>query len=134
MPTTRMSWAKRAAVTITAVAATTGVVANVPANATVYSSCTLSTCSDGSYAASVWAGKGWPTTKGWYSWPDGLYNYTGGVYHNYDGQLPTSATYHEYDVYSRPKGASRDAYRIIHSSTGHVYFSPDHYSDFYYLY
>ncbi|MES9538506.1 ribonuclease domain-containing protein [Spirillospora sp. NPDC049024] len=127
----RPSWTKRAAATLVAATCATGVTANVPASATVYGSCTISRCSDGRYAASVWAGKGWPATSGWYSWPDGLYNYTGGVYHNYDGQLPSSATYHEYDVYSRNKGASRDAYRIVHGSTGAVYFSPDHYSNFY---
>ncbi|WP_433479246.1 ribonuclease domain-containing protein [Spirillospora sp. CA-142024] len=125
------SWTKRAAVTLVAATCAMGVAANVPASATVYNSCTISPCSDGRDAASVWAGKGWPSTSGWYSWPDGRYNYTGGVYHNYDGQLPTSASYHEYDVYSRARGASRDAYRIVHSSTGTVYFSPDHYSNFY---
>ena len=127
----RPSWTKRAAATLVAATCATGVTANVPASATVYGSCTISRCSDGRYAASVWAGKGWPAASGWYSWPDGLYNYSGGVYHNYDGQLPSSATYHEYDVYSRNKGASRDAYRIVHGSTGAVYFSPDHYSNFY---
>lgn len=126
----RPSWKTRAAVTVVAACAL-GVAVNVPANATVYDSCTISRCSDGRYAASVWGGKGWPSTQGWYSWPDGLHNYTGGVYHNYDGQLPASASYHEYDVYSRTKGSSRDAYRIVHSSTGAVYFTPDHYSNFY---
>ncbi|NDU71549.1 ribonuclease N [Actinomadura sp. DSM 109109] len=127
------SWTKRAAVTLVAAACATGVTATVPAGATVYNSCTVSRCSDGRYAASVWAGKGWPSGSGWYTWPDGRYNYTGGVYHNYDGQLPSGASYHEYDVYSRSKGAARDAYRIVHGSTGTVYFSPNHYSDFYKL-
>ncbi|POM27764.1 ribonuclease [Actinomadura rubteroloni] len=129
----RSSWARRAAVALVAAVSVTGAVSTVPANATVYGSCTISRCADGSYAASVWAGKGWPSTSGWYTWPDGKWNYTGGVYHNYDGQLPSGATYHEYDVYSRAKGASRDAYRIVHSSTGAVYFSPDHYANFYRL-
>lgn len=127
------SWTKRAAVTLAAASCAMGVTANVPAGATVYDSCTISRCADGRDAASVWAGKGWPSTSGWYSWPDGQYNYTGGVYHNYDGQLPSGTTYHEYDVYSRPKGASRDAYRIVHGSSGTVYFSPNHYTDFYKL-
>ncbi|WP_222869756.1 ribonuclease domain-containing protein [Actinomadura decatromicini] len=125
------SWPKRAVVILISVMCATGVAVDVPASATVYNSCTISRCSDGRYAASVWAGKGWPSSSGWYTWPDGRYNYTGGVYHNYDGQLPASASYHEYDVYSRAKGASRDAYRIVHGSTGAVYFSPDHYSNFY---
>ncbi|SPT51464.1 ribonuclease domain-containing protein [Actinomadura madurae] len=127
----RPSWPTRAAVTLVAATCATGVVVDVPASATVYDSCTISRCSDGRYAASVWGGKGWPSSAGWYSWPDGLSNYTGGVYHNYDGQLPAGATYHEYDVYSRTEGSSRDAYRIVHSSTGTVYFTPDHYSNFY---
>ena len=129
----RPSWPKRALVTLVAVMCATGVAVNVPASATVYNSCTISRCDDGRSAASEWAGQGWPSSKGWYSWPDGLYNYTGGVYHNYDGQLPAGATYHEYDVYSRQKNASRDAYRIVHASTGAVYFTPDHYSNFYKL-
>ncbi|MBW8481200.1 ribonuclease domain-containing protein [Actinomadura parmotrematis] len=132
MQRSRPSWTRRITVTVAAAASIGGAVA-VPAEATVYSSCTLSTCSAGRSAATTWAAKGWPSTKGWYSWPDGEYNYTGGVYHNYDGQLPAGATYHEYDVYSRAKGAARDAYRVIHSSTGAVYFTPDHYADFYKL-
>jgi ribonuclease T1 len=127
----RPSWTKRAAVTIVAATSVTGVVATVPAEASVYNSCTMSRCADGRYAASVWAGKGWPSSAGWYSWPDGKYNYTGGVFYNREGQLPSGATYHEYDVYSRARGASRDAYRIVHSSAGTVWFSPDHYSNFY---
>ncbi|RMI37351.1 ribonuclease N [Actinomadura harenae] len=93
----------------------------------------MSTCADGSSAAATWASKGWPSSSGWYAWPDGRYNYTGGVFQNREGQLPSGVSYHEYDVYSRAKGAARDAYRIVHSSTGKVYFSPDHYANFYLL-
>ncbi|MFC4908738.1 ribonuclease domain-containing protein [Actinomadura gamaensis] len=129
----RTSWARRVVVTAVAAASVTGVAVNVPASASVYQSCTLSTCADGSSAAKIWASKGWPSSSGWYSWPDGLYNYTGGVFQNREGQLASGVSYHEYDVYSRAKGAHRDAYRIIHASTGKVYFSPDHYSNFYLL-
>ncbi|MEV5573591.1 ribonuclease domain-containing protein [Spirillospora sp. NPDC052269] len=133
--TARASWTKRAVVSVVAAASVTGVVVNnVPAaNASVYQTCTMSTCADGSAAASIWASKGWPSSSGWYSWPDGLYNYTGGVFQNREGQLPSGVSYHEYDVYSRAKGAHRDAVRIIHSSTGTVYYSPDHYANFYLL-
>jgi hypothetical protein len=37
-------------------------------------------------------------------------------------------------VYSRAKGAARDAYRIVvNRGTGVVWFSPNHYTDFYRL-
>lgn len=130
----RVSWTRRAVVTVVAAASVTGVAVNVPAaNASVYQTCTMTKCADGSKAASIWASKGWPSSSGWYSWPDGRYNYTGGVFQNREGQLPSGVSYHEYDVYSRAKYAARDAYRIVHSSTGKVYFSPDHYSNFYLL-
>ncbi len=104
------------------------------ASAAVYSSCTLSRCADARAARSGWAAKGFPTTKGWYSWSGGLYNYTGGQFYNYEGQLPSGATYNEYDVYPRSYGAARDAYRIVvNRSTGATWFSPNHYTDFYRL-
>ncbi|RCG31464.1 ribonuclease N [Sphaerisporangium album] len=103
-----------------------------PADAAVYSSCTQSRCADARYARSVWSGKGFPTSAGWYTWPDGRYNYTGGQFYNREGQLPSGATYYEYDVYSRARGAARDAYRIVvNRSTGATWFSPNHYTDFY---
>ncbi|MBB4913466.1 ribonuclease domain-containing protein [Streptosporangium saharense] len=112
----------------------TGLVGVVPADAAVYSTCTVSRCADARSASSTWAGKGYPTGGGWYSWPDGRYNYTGGQFYNREGQLPAGATYYEYDVYSRARGAARDAYRIVvNRSTGVVWFSPNHYTDFYRL-
>ncbi|WP_199486327.1 ribonuclease domain-containing protein [Actinomadura logoneensis] len=131
----RVSWTRRAVVTAVAAASVAGGVAVdvTSANASVYSTCTMASCADGSAAASVWASKGWPSASGWYAWPDGRYNYTGGVFQNREGQLPSGVSYHEYDVYSRAKGAQRDAYRIVHSSTGKVYYSPDHYANFYLL-
>jgi ribonuclease T1 len=44
------------------------------------------------------------------------------------------ATYYEYDVIPRNKGAARDAKRIIiNRSTGVTWYSPNHYTDFYRL-
>lgn len=130
----RSSWTIRLAVTVAATASVAGVVGTTPAHASVCSSCTISRCADARSADSIWASKGYPTTSGWYSWPDGKYNYTGGQFYNREGQLPSGATYYEYDVYSRAKGASRDAYRIVvNRSTGVTWFSPNHYTDFYRL-
>ncbi|MFC4147451.1 ribonuclease domain-containing protein [Micromonospora mangrovi] len=105
-----------------------------PAQAAVYSSCTMTRCTDARAARSGWSAKGFPTSRGWYSWSGGLYNFAGGRFYNYEGQLPTNATYYEYDVYPRAYGASRDAYRIVvNRSTGATWFSPDHYGNFYLL-
>nr|QLK01479.1 ribonuclease N [Micromonospora carbonacea] len=105
-----------------------------PAHAAVYSSCTMTRCADARTARSGWAAKGFPTNRGWYSWSGGLYNFAGGQFHNYEGQLPGGITYHEYDVYPRAYGAPRDAYRIVvDRSTGATWFSPNHYTDFYRL-
>jgi len=105
-----------------------------PAQADVYSSCTLSTCTDALTAVSTWNSLGDPTTRGWYTMPDGNCSYAGGEYYNDDDQLPSGDTYYEYDVYERACGAHRDAYRIVDDVTAGVwYFSPDHYSDFYLL-
>jgi ribonuclease T1 len=104
------------------------------AEATVYSSCTLSRCSAARTARSGWSSLGWPTSRGWYSWPYGQYNYTGGTFQNREGQLPANASYNEYDVYPRANGASRDAYRIVvNRSTKETWFTPDHYVNFYKL-
>jgi guanyl-specific ribonuclease Sa len=104
------------------------------ASAAVYSSCTIARCADARTARSGWASRGFPTTRGWYYWSGGLYNYAGGQHMNYEGQLPTNATYYEYDVYPRPKGAARDAYRIVvNKATGATWFTPNHYTDFYRL-
>ena len=104
------------------------------AEATVYSTCTLSRCSAARTARTGWSSLGWPTSAGWYSWPYGQYNYTGGTFQNRERQLPTNATYSEYDVYPRANGAARDAYRIVvNRSTRETWFTPDHYVNFYKL-
>lgn len=130
----RSTWTARIAVTVAATASLAGVVGTTHAGASVYGSCTISRCADARSADSIWASKGYPTASGWYSWPDGKYNYTGGRFYNREGELPSGATYYEYDVYSRAKGAARDAYRIVvNRSTGVTWFSPNHYTDFYRL-
>ncbi|MEW9550500.1 ribonuclease domain-containing protein [Nonomuraea sp. NPDC050783] len=106
----------------------------LPANADVHGSCTIPRCAAARSAASIWESKDYPTRSGWYPWPDGRHNYTGGRFRNREGQLPAGATYYEYDVYSRARGAARDAYRIVvNRGTGAVWFSPDHYTDFHRL-
>jgi guanyl-specific ribonuclease Sa len=112
----------------------TGVAGIAPAQASVYTTCTISRCADARSADTIWAGKGYPTTAGWYTWTSGRYNYTGGRFYNREGELPAGATYYEYDVYPRARGAARDAYRIVvNRSTGVTWFSPNHYTDFYRL-
>ncbi|GAA3233945.1 ribonuclease domain-containing protein [Actinocorallia longicatena] len=136
MKTALFSWTARTVVTLTAASTLTGVVAVSPAHAAVYSTCTISRCADARSAKSIWSGKGYPVSAGWYAWTGGKYNYTGGTFQNREGQLPsvTLGTYHEYDVYARARGAARDAYRIVvNRSTGTVWFSPNHYTDFYKL-
>jgi guanyl-specific ribonuclease Sa len=104
------------------------------AQAAVYSTCTISRCSAARTARTGWSSLGWPTSSGWYAWPYGQYNYTGGTFQNREGQLPANANYNEYDVYSRARGASRDAYRIVvNRSTKETWFTPDHYVTFYKL-
>ncbi|MEQ4722141.1 ribonuclease domain-containing protein [Nonomuraea sp. B19D2] len=128
------SWPVRLTVVLAAIVSVIALVGITPAGAAVYNSCTISRCADARSASSIWASKGYPTSRGWYSWPDGRYNYTGGRFYNREGQLPSGATYYEYDVYSRARGAARDAYRIVvNRSTGVVWFSPNHYTDFYRL-
>ena len=133
----QLSWSARLIVLLAAIASMTGlagVTGVTEAGASVYSSCGIARCADARTARSIWASKGFPTTAGWYSWPDGRYNYTGGRFYNREGQLPANATYYEYDVYSRAQGAARDAYRIVvNRSTGVTWFSPNHYTDFYRL-
>jgi len=104
------------------------------AHASVHSSCTVSRCADARTARSGWSQLNWPLTAGWRAWPFGQYNYTGGTFQNREGELPTNATYNEYDVYPRARGAARDAYRIVvNRSTKETWFSPDHYVTFYQL-
>lgn len=128
------TWTTRLAVAIAAVASVLGlsVVITPTADATVFSSCTMSRCADARSANSIWRSKGYPSTRGWYSWPDGRCNFTGGVFRNDEGQLPRNDSFQEFDVYPRACGAARDAYRIVlDRNTGVVWFSPNHYTDFY---
>lgn len=100
----------------------------------VHDSCTISRCQDARSANATWAAEGYPQSRGWNSWPGGRCNYAGGRYHNREGELPGGHTYYEYDVYPRGCGAPRDAYRIVvDAGTGRVWFSPNHYADFYRL-
>lgn len=104
------------------------------ATAAVYPSCTISGCSAARTALTGWRQLGLPTTRTWYSWPYGRYNFAGGKHGNYEGQLPPASTYYEYDVYPRARGAARDAHRIVvNRATGATWYTPDHYDDFYRL-
>lgn len=132
----RLTWTRRLTLALTALVSLLGVAAVVSpaANATVYDSCTMSQCADASSANSIWQSMGYPSSRGWVNWPNGECNYAGGTYYNDDGQLPNGDSFQEYDVYPRACGAHRDAYRIVvDMNTGVVWFSPDHYSDFYQL-
>ncbi|UVS80311.1 ribonuclease [Actinokineospora sp. UTMC 2448] len=103
-----------------------------PASAAVYSSCTISGCDAARTAYSGWRELGFPTSRGWYAWPYGQYNFAGGRFYNREGQLPSGHTFYEYDTHPRPYGASRDARRIVRDvTTGVVWYSPDHYGNFY---
>lgn len=131
-----LSLTKRLLVAMTAIVSMFGVatVTSPAAHATVYGSCTLSRCPAAVSANSGWSSLGYPTSRGWYNWSGGSCNFAGGEYYNYDGQLPSGDTFYEYDVYPRRCGASRDAYRIVvDQNTGTVWFSPNHYTDFYQL-
>ena len=133
MQTLQPHWTRRLFAALALVASVLGVTAVVTpaADAAVYNSCTQSRCSAAISANRTWQSLGYPA-KGWYSWPNGQYNYTGGTFFNREGQLPAGHTYQEFDVYPRARGAARDAYRIVRDRTnGYVYFSPDHYSNFY---
>ena len=132
----RVTWLKRVSLTFTAVVSMAGLalVATPAANASVYSSCDISGCSDAASANSTWQSMGYPSSRGWYNWPNGECNYAGGTYYNDDGQLPSGDSFQEFDVIPRACGAHRDAERIVvDMNTGTVWFSPDHYSDFYQL-
>jgi ribonuclease len=131
----RPAWTRRLLVAVIALASVFGLAAVVsPAQASVYGSCTISRCADARSANSTWASLGYPTSRGWYDWPGGKCSYAGGQYYNREGELPSGDIYYEYDVYPRTCGAARDAYRIVLDSyTGRVWFSPNHYTDFYQL-
>jgi hypothetical protein len=133
---TRFLRARRLVVMLMALGGIVGttVVVAPAAGATVYSTCTQSRCSAARSANSTWASKNYPGSRGWYSWPNGQCNFAGGTYNNYEGELPANHSYREFDVYPRACGAARDAYRIIvDMNTGVVWFSPNHYTDFYRL-
>src|SRR4051794_30907854 len=50
------------------------------ASAAVHNSCTISRCSAARTARTGWSSLDWPTRSGWYAWPYGQYNYTGGTF------------------------------------------------------
>jgi hypothetical protein len=109
-----------------------GVTAAPAAEARVYDSCTHSGCAEAYSSNSIWRSKGYPSTRGWVSWPNGLCNFAGGVHRNSEGQLPAGHSYLEFDVTPRACGAARQSYRLVlDRTTGVVYFSPNHYGDFY---
>ena len=132
----RLTWLKRLALTLTAFGSMAGfaIVATPAAHADVINSCTISGCSAARSANSTWDSLGYPDSRGWYNWPNGECNYAGGTYYNDDGQLPNGDSFQEFDVNPRACGAARDAARIVlDTDTGTVWYSPDHYSDFYQL-
>ena len=132
----RLSWTKRLTLAVTTLAAMLGlaVVAAPAASATVYDSCTISGCDNAASANSTWQSMGYPSSRGWYNWPNGECNYAGGTYYNDDGQLPNGDSFQEFDTNPRACGAHRDAARIVvDMNTGTVWYSPDHYADFYQL-
>ncbi|TVT19053.1 ribonuclease N [Amycolatopsis acidiphila] len=103
-----------------------------PASAAVYDSCSVSGCSAAKTAYNGWNELGFPRSAGWYAWPYGQYNYSGGVFQNREGELPACDSFNEYDVNPRAKGAARDAARIVRDvTTGVVWYTPDHYVNFY---
>jgi hypothetical protein len=73
--------------TLMAIAAVLGlsVVVTPAADATVYSSCTMSRCSAARSAETTWEAKGYPGTRGWYDWPNGQCNFAGGTFRNDEG-------------------------------------------------
>ena len=136
MHTLQPHWTRRLLVALAAVASLLSVSLTVApaAEAKVYPSCNISRCSAAVSANSIWKSKGYPSTRNWYSWPNGQCNFAGGKFGNYEGQLPSGHSYLEFDVYPRTCNAARDAYRIVVDRTnGNVYFSPNHYTDFYLL-
>lgn len=98
----------------------------------VHPTCSISGCSAARTAYDGWGRLRFPTARAWYAWPYGQYNFAGGRFYNREGQLPSGHTFYEYDVYPRPQGAARDAHRIVRDvTTGVVWYSPDHYANFY---
>lgn len=111
-----------------------GIATAPAANADVFPSCTHSGCAEARDSNEIWASMGYPGSRGWYDWPDGQCNFAGGTHHNYEGQLPEGHSYLEFDVTPRACDAPRQSYRLVVDQTnGDVYFSPNHYGDFYLL-
>ncbi len=105
---------------------------SAPASAAVHGSCTFSGCDAARTAYNGWRQLGFPTARNWYAWPYGQYNFAGGRFYNREGQLPAGHTFYEYDTHPRPRGAARDARRIVRDvTTGVVWYSPDHSANFY---
>jgi hypothetical protein len=132
----RLTWTKRLTLALATLASVLGLalVTSPVANATVHDTCTISGCSAAASANSTWQSMGYPSARGWYDWPNGQCSFAGGTYYNNDGQLPSGDSFQEFDVYPRTCGAHRDAYRIVVDiDSGVVWYSPDHYSDFYQL-
>ncbi|MFI9383085.1 ribonuclease domain-containing protein [Kutzneria sp. NPDC052558] len=132
----RPTWTKRLTLTLTALLPLLGLalVAAPAANATVHGSCSISGCSAAVSANNTWQSLGYPSTRGWVDWPNGQCSYAGGTYYNDDNQLPSGDSFQEFDVYPRACGAHRDAARIVvDMDNGEVWFTPDHYSNFYEL-
>lgn len=131
-----LRWTNRMLAALAVVASVLGVtlVAAPAAEARVYPSCSISRCDEARTADSTWKSMGYPGSRGWKDWPNGQCNFAGGTFQNREGQLPDGHSYREFDVYPRACGARRDAYRIVVDLTANkVYFSPDHYSNFYAL-
>ncbi|WP_317621004.1 ribonuclease domain-containing protein [Streptomyces sp. CBMA123] len=132
----QLSWAKRSAVLLAAVMSvfSVSVLTGPAANAAVFNSCNVSGCSAAASANSGWSSLGYPTRRGRYNWSSGQCSFAGGEFRNNDGQLPSGDTFYEFDVYPRGCGSHRDAYRIVlDSDTRVVWYSPNHYGDFYQL-
>ncbi|MEU4235517.1 hypothetical protein AB0F17_65600 [Nonomuraea sp. NPDC026600] len=72
-PRPRPSWPVRLTVVLAAMMSLVGLVGITPASATVYNSCTISRCAAARSTNAIWASKGYPTSAGWYSWPDGYF-------------------------------------------------------------
>jgi len=64
-----------------------------------------------------------------------MYKYGGktyvgdGYFGNKERQLPTGASYYEYDVHPYT-GGNRGAERIVYGSDGKFYYTADHYKNF----
>jgi hypothetical protein len=91
-------------------------------------------CPSSAYAMyDRWDALDWPRGAAWRQIGSNQWLYGGAVHYNRERQLPTNASYREYDaqVYSY-RGQSRGAKRIvINISTYQGWYTPNHYTDFY---